>query len=88
MLPDLLRSKSAARYPIAMTQTAAKFTIRHSGYTSEVVTTTDDSAAHRELIALGFTCDRQDYGSDDSVIASYFHHQVNTHWTAVIARVS
>lgn len=62
------------------------FTVRHNGYTSEVKTTADDSAAHRELIALGFTCDRQDYGPDDSVTASYFHHTTNTHWTAEIVR--
>lgn len=60
------------------------FTVRHNGYTSEIKTTADDSAAHRELIALGFTCDRQDYGPDDSVTASYFHHTTNTHWTAEI----
>jgi hypothetical protein len=60
------------------------FEIVHDGYTSEIVHTFDDNAAHMELIALGFTCDRQDYNDDDSVTAHYFHHLVNTHWTAVI----
>ena len=60
------------------------FTVRHHGYTSQVITTNDSLSAGRELVALGFTCDRQTYGPDDSITASYFHHKVNTHWTAEI----
>jgi hypothetical protein len=63
------------------------FEIRHQGYTSEVKTVADAEAAHTDLLGMGFTCDDQDYDADDSIIARYFHHKVNTHWTAQIVAV-
>jgi hypothetical protein len=66
---------------------SALFEVRHQGYTSEVKTVTDGSAAHRDLLGMGFTCDRQDYDADDNVIASYFHHKVNTEWTAQVVAI-
>ena len=64
-----------------------EFTIRHSGYTSEVRTVAGlrgFDAASRDLIGMGFTCDRQAYDADDNVIGAYYHHKKNTHWTVEI----
>lgn len=61
-----------------------RYTIRHNGYTSQVTTTDDLNKAGMELLNLGFTCDRQTYGPDDSITGAYYHHKVNTHWTAEI----